>query len=1028
MKKVFYSILLLLVSTLLMAQQKQMLSGKVTGVDNIGIPGVSVVIKGTSVGTITDIEGKYSIEATSDAIIEFSFIGFENQEVLVGNQSVINVVLQESVELVDEVVVVGYGTQKVKDLTSAITTVNSEELVKTPASNVTQALQGKVGGVQVVSSGQPGNQSTVRVRGIGSYRDGAANPLYVVDGMFYDNIDFLNMNDVESLSVLKDASAAAIYGVKAANGVILIETKSGVKGKTEFEYDGYYGYQVAQNVLQMANSEQFTQMAIESGGVDHEFVQNAMQKYGRSRVNPNVPDVNTDWYKEILRPAPIQNHSVSARGGTEKINYALGTSYFKQDGIMDVENYYERFNLTAKIDAKANDWLSYGGNMVFSNATKVDPTNGAWKQAYLAVPVLPVHDPDYEGIAYPENFADAKLLGYRQNQNPFPNMLYNDNKLDIMKANVNFYTQIDLIPSKLSFKTSYNQAYTSLFKREVNKPFYMNEEWFREFYTEPDEVERVFRDDFVKVKKQQETYSNVIWDNVLTYTNSFGDHNLTAMAGTSYRHEFKRTLWASAEDVPAGEEHYWYIDQSKNADSVLANDDNKAINGDDDGGIYKRYGQSYFSRFSYNYAGKYLIYATMRADGSSKFEDKWGYFPAVGAGWVLTEENFLKDVAFLDYLKIRFGWGQLGNENIQYSDGSKSTTVNYVALDDQRFAGTVTSNNFNFLRWELSEETNIGISANMFNNRLDIEADYYTRDTKEAAIWVNTPVIQGGGWRNAGTIRNSGFEFSVNWSDNITSDLSYWVGANFSTNKNEVRDLYGQDYIDGGSAEFRQRTMIGEALESFYGWEVAGVYQNQAEIDADPTTADVAGLEPGDFKYVDQNNDGVIDDKDRVILGSYFPTILYGANLGIKYKNLQLTTNIAGQSGNKILNRKRGERIWTNDTNMDADLAKNRWHGEGTSNEYPSSKGLRKGWNQKMSDYLVEDGSFFRIQNIQLAYTLSNKELLGVTMPATRISFTAERPVTVFNYNGFNPEVANGIDNQTHPIPAIYTVGLNVKF
>ncbi|TLX75758.1 TonB-dependent receptor [Labilibacter sediminis] len=1023
MKKTLFVILLgIMQCTFLLAQEQMTVQGKVTDSSNEGIPGVSVVIKGTTQGTITDFEGNYSISALSDAMLIFSFIGYESQEVPVNSQSAINVILQESTESLDEVVVVGYGSQKVKDLTSAITTVASEELAKTPAATAMQALQGKVGGMQVVSSGQPGNQPTVRVRGIGSFQSAGQNPLYVVDGMFYDNIDFLNISEIESISVLKDASAAAIYGVRAANGVILIETKSGQQGKTEIEYDGYYGYQVAQNVLKMANAEQFTNMALESGSaVDYDFVLNAMQKYGRSRVNPNVPNVNTDWYNEILRPAPIQNHSLSARGGSEKMTYALGTSYFKQDGIMDVENYYERFNLTAKIDAKAGDRLSYGGNIIFSNAIKKDPNNDAWKQAYLAVPILPVYDEDYKGISTPDNFADAKLLGYRGHQNPFPTMLYNDKKMDIMKVNANFYAKIDLIPSKLSFKTSYNHAYTALNSRDVNFPFYMNDNWFREFYTEGEEEATAYRSDFVKVKKENKTYSNKIWDNVLTYTDNFGAHNISVMAGSSYRQEYSHNLWGSAEDIPAEEEQYWYIDAGQNKDSHLTGD-----------GGAKYYGQSYFSRLSYNFNSKYMLYATMRADGSNKFENTWAYFPAVGAGWVLSEENFLQNVSALDFLKLRFGWGQLGNDKIPRSDGSAATQINYVALNDQRVSGTVTTNNINVLRWEVTEETNIGLSANMFNNRLDIEADYYVRDTKDAAIYVNTPVIMGGGLKSAGVIRNSGFELALSWDDNITSDLSYVVGATLSTNKNEVRELYGQDYIDGGSAEFRQRTIVGEPLLAFYGWETAGVYQNMDEINADPIAL-ANGLEPGDFKYKDQQSEGeegygVIDDNDRVVLGSYFPTLMYGANLGLRYKNLQFTTNIMGQTGNKILNRKRGEVIWTNDTNWDADLATNRWHGEGTSNKYPSSKGLRKSWNQKMSDYLVEDGSFFRIQNIQLAYTLSNKEVLGIEMPATRISFTAERPLTMFSYNGFSPEVNNGVDNKVHPIPAIYTVGLNVKF
>lgn len=1022
MKQTIYVLSLLLVSTMLFAQQQITVQGRVTDTDNMGIPGVSIAIQGTTQGTITDIDGNYNLSAPSDATLIFSFIGFENQEIAVNGRTAINVVLRQSLEMVDEVVVVGYGTQKVKDLTSAITTVASGELAKTPAATAMQALQGKVGGLQIVSAGEPGNQPTVRVRGIGSFQSAGQNPLYVVDGMFYSNIDFLNISEIESVSVLKDASAAAIYGVRAANGVVLIETKSGKKGKTEIEYDGYFGYQVAQDVLKMANAEQFTNMAMESGSTtDYSFVLNAMQKYGRSRINPNVPDVNTDWYNEILRPASIQNHSLHARGGTEKITYSLGTSYFKQDGIMDVENYYERFNLTSKVDVEANDWLSYGGNIVFSNAVKISPDNGVWKSAYHAIPILPVFDEAYKDISWPDNYADAKLLGYRGHQNPFPAMMYDDNRREIMKINANFYAKIDLVPDKLSFKTSYNHAYTNQNSRNVNLPYFMNDDWFTDYYTQGEDDDVLFRKDFVYVKKENTYDSNKIWDNVLTYTDNFGNHNLSVMAGSSYRQEFNHSLWGSSEDVPIGKEQYWYIDASQKEESHLTGD-----------GGAKYYGQSYFSRISYNYNSKYMLYATYRADGSNKFENKWAYFPAVGAGWVISEEDFFSGADIVDYLKIRFGWGQLGNDKIPRSDGSIATSVSYVALADQRISGTVTSNSLNILRWEVTEETNFGLSAYMFGNKLGVEADYYVRDTKDAAIFVNTPVILGGGLKSAGVIRNTGFESALNWSDKITSDLSYNIGVTLSTNKNEVRELFGQEYIDGGSAEFRQRTQVGHPLLAFYGWEVEGVYQTPEQVANDPVAV-ANNLEPGDFKYKDQQSEGEegygeIDDKDRVILGSYFPTVMYGANFGVKYKNLQLTTNIMGQSGNKILNRKRGEVIWTNDMNWDADLAINRWHGEGTSNKYPSSKGLRKSWNQKMSDYLVEDGKFFRIQNVQLAYDITNKQLFGLDVPNARISFTAERPLTVFDYNGFNPEVSDGIDSQVHPVPAIYTVGLNLKF
>ena len=417
----------------------------------------------------------------------------------------------------------------------------------------------------------------------------------------------------------------------------------------------------------------------------------------------------------------------------------------------------------------------------------------------------------------------------------------------------------------------------------------------------------------------------------------------------------------------------------------------------------------------------------MRADGSSKYQQKWGYFPTVGAGWVASEEGFLKDNTVINFLKLRASWGQLGNDNIQASDGATTTSVVKTAINGVLVSGTNTSSTFSSLKWEVTEETNVGLTAKLLKNKLSIDADYFIRDTKNAAIYVTIPAIGGSVLKNVGVIRNSGFEMVANWNGDLTKDLKYSIGANISTLKNQVRDLYGQPYIDGGSAEFRQRSIVGQPLLAFYGRQVVGVYQNQAEITADPVAV-ANGLVPGDFKYKDQNGDGKIDDSDRVVLGSYFPTFMYGLNLGLTYKNFEFTANMLGQSGNKILNRKRGEIIWTADGNMDADLALNRWHGDGTSNKYPSSSGLRRGWNQKMSDYFVEDGSFFRIQNVQLAYNISKKQLFGAKLPETRISLTADRPLTVFKYNGFNPEVANGIDTQTYPVPAVYTIGLNVKF
>ena len=999
--KILFTLTLCVMYALSFAQGRE-ITGVVTDAEsNDPLIGVTVLVEEAGTGTVTDFDGNFTVTAETGNTLVISYTGYAPERVVVGAENNYNVQLSFGSVALEEVVVVGYGTQRTKDLTSSITTIKSEDIVKTPSSQAMQALQGKVAGMQIVSSGTPGSGPTVRIRGIGSY-PGSDNeaPLYVVDGMFFDNIDFLNNNDIASISVLKDASAAAIYGVRAANGVVLIETKSGSYNQpAEIVYDGYYGVQVAQNVLKLANAEQFTNMALESGSeADISFIQNAMQRYGRSRINPNVPDVNTDWYEQILREAPMQNHSLSISGGGNNATYSIGGSYFTQDGILDMKNRFERFNLRSKINYKATNWLTVGGNMILSNSTQFAPEDAAWFRAYFAVPIMPVYD-DLNTEASPVNLANAQDLGYRGGQNPLSATLFNNNRIKRRNLLANFYVQVELIPERLTFKTSYNHNFLSYNQRNVDLPFFVGNG-----YQNPD----------ASLTKRYETRSNQIWDNLLTFTQDFGSHNLEVMAGTSYRDEAWDQLEARGLNFPIDQEQAWYLDQAENIPV-----DNVGDNGS------RQYGLSYFGRVAYNYDHKYLIYGTFRADGSSKYQEKWGYFPTIGVGWVASEESFF-NLPAVDYLKFRGSWGELGNDRIGASDGARTTSVLTTAINDVLVAGTTTSSTFSALAWEVVEELNFGLTSYLFNSRLSLDADYYVRDTKNAVIPVEIPSVGGTVRRNVGVIRNTGFELALNWSDNFAENFRYSIGGNITTLKNEVVDLFGQPYIDGGSAEFRQRSIVGQPLLAFFGREVIGVYQNQSQVDADPVAV-ANGLEPGDLIYKDQNGDGNIDDDDRVVLGSYLPKLMFGGNFGLGFKDFDLSVNIIGQSGNKILNRKRGEVIFTSDTNMDADLAINRWHGEGTSNSYPSSKGIRKGWNQRLSTYFIEDGSFFRIQNVQVGYKLRGADL-GQGMPDIRIHFTAERPLTLFNYNGFNPEVADGIDRQTYPIPAVYTAGLNVRF
>ena len=1008
--KTRFTLLLIFLFSIHAFAQDILVSGTVLSTeDNMPVPGVNVIVKGTTRGVSTDFDGNYSIDVNKGETLEFSYIGFKTYAVTIQNQTTVNVSLEPDIASLDEIVVIGYGTQKKSDLTGAITTIKSEDITRTPAGAAMQSLQGKVAGLQVVSSGAPGTAPTVRVRGLGSYTGGgAANPLYVVDGTFYDDIDFLNNEDIETISVLKDASASAIYGVRAANGVILIQTKSGkVNQKPQITYNGYQGVQVAQNLVKLSNSEQFSTLARESGSAaEASFIDNAIQRYGRSRINPNIPNVNTDWYDLILRHALIQNHSLGVTGGTESVTYSLGLSQFEQEGILRMKNDFERFNIRSKIDVDVSDRLKVGVSSILSNATRYRPEDGAFSSAYFAVPVMPVLDPS-KTDAFPRPYADAQDLGYRGPQNPFPLMENTENRNKIRNTLVSFNLQYEVIPDKLDFRTQYSHNFETTETREVRLPYFFgNGNAFREN---------------AELIKRNETFSEQTWDNTLTYTDDFGKHNLTVLAGTSFRDRSFEQLEAKGLNFPngpgIGDESY-FLDLSKNID----------IDGVGDNGV-RQYFFSYFGRVAYNFDNKYLVYGTFRADGTSKYQEKWGYFPTIGVGWVVSQEPFMKNNGVFDFLKLRATWGELGNANVNASSGGITSTEVDAAFGDTRFPGLVTSNDFEALKWEVTTDTNFGITAKMFNNQLSIDAEYFSRETRDAIIPVSRLLVPGSTRQNLGVIKNSGFEIAVNWNNRVSDDFSYSIGANFTTLQNEILDLAGQENLTTGG-DTAQRSVVGGAINSFYGLEVAGVYQTPEEILADPAAqvaiANGLTVEPGDFRFVDHFEDGEIDAQDRVDLGSYLPSYTFGFNFGLNYKAFDFSLNIIGQGGNVIANIKRFDIRQTSDRNIDRDFAINRWNGPGTSNTYPSARGIRNPWsNQFLNSFFVEKGDFVRLQNITIGYTLP--ELKGKFNPDIRFYLTAERPLTLFGYNGFTPEVADGRDQQTYPIPGVYTLGVNIK-
>ncbi|MGY6558328.1 MAG: SusC/RagA family TonB-linked outer membrane protein [Nitritalea sp.] len=998
---------LCLFSTSIFAQSQQNVRGTVVDGSGEPVPGVTVQVEGSSRGAITDLDGSFTIQAASNETLLFSFVGFQTVRQAVGNQTTFSITLEEDTQSLDEVVVVGYGSQRERDLISSISSVKTEDITKTPAPNAMQSLQGRVAGVQIVSNGAPGAGPTVRVRGIGSFEGGGA-PLYVVDGMFFDNIDFLNPNDIESINILKDASAAAIYGVRAGNGVVLIETKGGSYNKKgELVYESFYGFQNPQNVLRMANTEQFVRYVNETGSAaDIQFIQNAIERFGANPNNPELPNVDTNWYREIMSPAPMQSHSLSFNGGNETTRYSIGGTYFDQKGLLSTQrNEFQRLNFRVKVDSYVKDWLNVGANINVTTQERFNQNDAAWFNAYFAVPTLPVMDPQ-NTAANPIPYGNAQLLGYRGTQNPFFALAFNDNLTSQSIVLGNIFADATIIPDKLTFRTQYNYTVNNFSNRNVNFPF------------NDGVTERLS-----SLSRSNTNIFDQIWDNFLTYEEKFGKHRLTAVLGQSFRSETSQFQSARGEDLnPApnrNNEEFWFLSNALNIDENSVND-----------GASRLFFLSYFTRLAYNYDDRFLLYGTFRRDGNNKFQQRWGNFFTFGAGYVLSEEKWFNS-SWVDYLKIRGSWGQLGNDGINPSVGAPTLVNTQAAIGDVLRLGRRLSPTFDLIdRWETTIETNIGLNALFFNNRLSVDADYFIRDTRNLAVVIIPPVIRASERRSVGAIRNQGLEVTVGWQDQITKDFSYYVGGNFATLNNRVLDLGGPIGLDAGSAEFRQRSIIGMPFQAFYGFEVEGVFQNQEQIDnsgLDPEFIAANNLQPGDLRFRDLNGDGIINDEDRTVLGSFLPSLTYGANLGFTYKNWDFSMLFQGQSGFTILNRRRGEIIFTNDTNIDAELAEGLWRGEGTSDRFPSAAGLRRGWNQNMSEFYLEDGSYWRIQNIRLAYSFVDKSVLGVKMPRTTLAATAERPLTVFSYSGFNPEIPNGIDRQVHPVPAIYTLALTIK-
>jgi TonB-linked SusC/RagA family outer membrane protein len=1008
MKKLLLFLSFTLFSGWALAQQTTEISGRVTDVSDMGIPGVTVFVSGTGQGTITGLEGEYTISASTGALISFSFIGYRTQEITISNQTIIDVILKEMAYDMDEVVVTGYGTAAVKDVTGTIAVVRADEITNQAVTNVAQALQGKVAGVMVSNNGTPGAPPTIRIRGVGTVRSGAS-PLYVVDDVFVDDISYLSPNQIETITILKDASSAAIYGVRAANGVIIITTKSGKFQSPKFNYSGYMGVQQVSNLLEMANKDQYIGLVNEKIAVGED------RGTSSTPFDPSAYPDNTNWFEEVLNPAMLQNHNLGITGGSESVNYYFGLGITSQEGLVK-ENKYTRVNLRGSSDITVNKWLKAGYGITTS-WRKTDNAANVLGQAYIAPPAF---KPKVDENTY----TDPVILGFGNFANPAATIEYNNNVTHGFNMIANAYAEIKPVED-LTIRSSFT----------LDGNYAQNRNYTPEYW-----VSVTQNDTLSSLSKSNSQQLNYTFDNTITYSKAVGDHRWSLMGGLSFVQFKSQGLYASTKRVPYFTESTLYLSNGS-IDDLTAGDWGNMIRS-----------SSYFGRLFYSFRDRYLITATFRRDGSSTFpaEERWGNFPSVGLGWLITEEDFFSNVGFIDFLKLKASWGKLGNNNVPQNAytvtvnnwGGYSIVYGPYGSSAIRQGASITSLVEPLLRWEIVEEFDAGIESLLFSDRLNFDFGFYRRMTN-AAIFpvplIGTAGTSGSSYLdNNADILNMGVELTLNWSNYLSDRLSYNVGGNFSYNHNEVFRLepgtlpfYDAGAFNGALATYTQQ---GHPVGEFYVLEVDGVFQNFDEVnnytngDGDPIMPDAV---PGDFRYVDHNTDGVIDDLDRIPYGSYTPTVMYAFNLGIEYSQFDFSLELHGVAGNKVYNTKRVNRF--GNENYDADFAENRWHGEGSSNSYPSAD-VAGGMNAFPNTFLVESGAYFRIRNIQVGYTLPTSVTKRIGSESIRFYLSAQNPFTSFEYNGFTPEIPGGspstagMDYSVYPLSRTFTFGLNLNF
>ena len=954
--------------------------------------GASVMEKGTTNGTITGIDGDFSLNMSSNGTLVVSFVGYKTQEVQVKGQKQLQVVLSEDAEMLDEVVVIGYGTMKKSDLTGAVSSIGNKDIKDSPVSNLGQAIQGKISGVQIVDAGKPGDNVSIKIRGLGSINN--CDPLVVIDGVPTDlGLSSLNMADVERLDVLKDASATAIYGSRGANGVVMITTKRGTEGKGKLAVSANYSFQNATNVPSLLNAAQYAELS-------NDMMVNSGRNPNPEWANPSELGAGTDWMDELLRTGVMQNYTVSYSGGNEKSHYYVSGGFLDQSGIVKSVN-YRRFTFQSNSDAQVLKWLKFSNNITFSADTK---KSGSYNigDALKALPIYPVKNEDGSWSG-----PDGNSEWYGSTRNPIGPTELNKSQTDGYNFLANLTAELTFT-KWLKFKSTF--GYDAKF-------------WFIDNFTPKYNWKPTPTEETSRYKSDNKSFT-YLWDNYFLFDHTFAEkHRVGLMAGMSaqwntndYLNAQKNVfMFDNVHEMDNGEEMY----------AIGGNETEWAL-------------LSYMARVNYSYEDRYLLTATIRRDGSSRFGKKhrWGTFPSVSVAWRASQEKWFPKNDYINDLKVRAGYGVTGSQasvgNYSYL-ASYNTSVYPFGISSGNQIALVSSTLANpYIHWEEVAQTNIGFDASLFNSRVMFSFDAYLKETRDMLVKASIPITSGfedttTTYTNAGKVRNQGIEMSLH-TINLTGELGWETNLTATYNKNKIKDLNSDVpyYINQINNSYVTMLAKDYPINVFYGYVTDGIFQNQSEVN---THAVQPGAEPGDIRFRDLNNDGVINDSDRTVIGNPNPSWLFSMNNSLSYKGFELSVFLQGIAGNKIYNANNIDNTGMAAAyNQTTDVLK-RWQGEGTSNSMPRAVFGDPNQNTRVSDRFVENGSYLRLKNITLSYTFPKQWLQKAQIENARLSLSCENVATITGYSGFDPEVGiNGIDQNRYPISRTFSLGLNFNF